>query len=139
MFENILLAVDGSEHAHEAAKVAGDLARLSGGTLRVVTAFEKLSRHLGEPNLSHAIAERMEKAEQILSEATERIGEIPGDCETEALEGDPAETILRVADTFDVDIIIMGTRGLGDMRSLILGSQSHKVVSAATCPVMLVR
>ena len=56
-----------------------------------------------------------------------------------ALEGDPAETILRAADTFDVDIIIMGTRGLGDMRSLILGSQSHKVVSAATCPVMLVR
>lgn len=139
MFDTILLAVDGSDHAHEAAKVAGDLARLSGGTLRVITAFEKLSRHLGEPNLSNAIAERMEKADQILSEATERIGEIPGNCETEALEGDPAETILRVADTFDVDLIIMGTRGMGDMRSLILGSQSHKVVSAASCPVMLVR
>lgn len=139
MFDNILLAADGSDHAREAAKVAGDLARLSGGTLRVVTAFERLSRYLGEPNLSQAIAERMEKADKILSDAIERVGEIPGNCETEALEGDPAETILRVAETYDVDLIIMGTRGMGDMRSLILGSQSHKVVSAASCPVMLVR
>ena len=139
MFDNILLAVDGSDHAHEAARVAGNLARLSGGTLRVVTAFEKLSRHLGEPNLSQAIAERMEKADKILADATEEVGEIPGNYETETLEGDPAETILRVVDTFDIDIIIMGTRGLGDMRSLILGSQSHKVVSGASCPVMLVR
>ena len=111
MFDNILLAADGSDHAREAAKVAGDLSRLSGGTLRVVTAFERLSRHLGEPNLSQAIAERMEKADKI----------------------------LRVAETYNVDLIIMGTRGMGDMRSLILGSQSHKVVSAASCPVMLVR
>jgi nucleotide-binding universal stress UspA family protein len=81
----------------------------------------------------------MEKADKILADATEEVGEIPGNYETEALEGDPAETILRVVDTFDIDIIIMGTRGLGDMRSLILGSQSHKVVSGASCPVMLVR
>jgi len=55
------------------------------------------------------------------------------------LEVFPAETILRDAEIHNADVIIMGTRGRGEMRSLLLGSQSHKVVSEASCPVMLVR
>ena len=89
MFENILLAADGSDHSLKAAKLAGDLARLSAGTLRVITAYEELPHYLGEPNLSKAIAERTEKAQEILDEATKEIGEIPGFCETEILSGDP--------------------------------------------------
>ena len=139
MFENILLAVDGSDHSLKAAKLAGDLARLSGGKLRVLTAYEKVPSYLGEPNLSQAIAKRTEKAETVLNGATAEIGDIPGGCETDMLSGDPAEAILRAVDTFDIDLIIMGTRGQGDIKSLLRGSQSHKVVSAAPCPVMLVR
>jgi nucleotide-binding universal stress UspA family protein len=139
MFENILLAVDGSDHSLKAAKLAGDLARLSGGKLRVLTAYDDVPSYLGEPNLSQAIAKRTEKAEVLLNGATKEIGDIPGGCETDILSGDPAESILRVVDTFKIDLIIMGTRGQGDIKSLLLGSQSHKVVSAAPCPVMLVR
>lgn len=139
MFDHILLAVDGSDHSLKAAKVAGDLARLSGGTLHIVTAFDELPRYLGEPNLSKAIAERTNNAEKILQAAVNEVGEIPGDCESEYLEGSPAETILRDAETHNADVIVMGTRGRGEMRSLLLGSQSHKVLSEAACPVMLVR
>jgi nucleotide-binding universal stress UspA family protein len=139
MFEKILVAVDGSDHSLKAAKLAGNLARLSGGTLRVITAYEEVPSYLGEPNLSQTIAKRTEKAEEVLDEAIKEIGDIPGDCETEILSGDPAETILRVVDTFKIDIVIMGTRGQGGIKSLLLGSQSHKVLSAAPCPVMLVR
>jgi nucleotide-binding universal stress UspA family protein len=139
MFENILLAVDGSDHSLKAAKLAGDLARLSGGKLRVVTAYEEVPSYLGEPNLSQTIAKRTAKAEEILDKATKEIGEIPGDCESEILSGDPAETILRVVDIYNMNLIIMGTRGQGGIKSLLLGSQSHKVVSTAPCPVMLVR
>ena len=139
MFEKILVAVDGSDHSLKAAKLAGNLARLSGGTLRVITAYEEVPSYLGEPNLSQTIAKRTEKAEEVLDDAIKEIGDIPGDCETEILSGDPAETILRVVDTFDIDIVIMGTRGQGGIKSLLLGSQSHKVLSAAPCPVMLVR
>lgn len=139
MFDHILLAVDGSDHSLKAAKVAGDLARLSGGTLHIMTAFDELPRYLGEPNLSKAIAERTNNAEKILKAAIDEVGEIPGDCESEYLEGSPAETILRDAETHEADVIVMGTRGRGEMRSLLLGSQSHKVLSEASCPVMLVR
>ena len=139
MFENILLAVDGSDHSMKAAKLAGDLARLSGGKLRVLTAYEEVPSYLGEPNLSQVIVKRTENAEEILDEAFEQIGDVPGGCEQEILSGDPAGSILRVVDTFNIDLIVMGTRGQGDIKSLLLGSQSHKVVSAAPCPVMLVR
>lgn len=90
------MAVDGSEPSLKAAKLAGNLARLSGGTLRAITAYEELPHFLGEPNLSKAIAEQTEKAQEILDEAIKEIGEIPGVCESEILSGDPAETILRV-------------------------------------------
>ena len=139
MFDHILLAVDGSDHSLKAAKVAGDLARLSSGTLHILTAYDELPRYLGEPNLSQAIAERTDSAEKILKAAIKEVGEIPGDCESEYLEGSPAETILRDAETHNADLIIMGTRGRGEMRSLLLGSQSHKVLAEASCPVMLVR
>jgi nucleotide-binding universal stress UspA family protein len=139
MFENILLAVDGSDHSLKAAKLAGDLARLSGGKLRVVTAYEEVPSYLGEPNLSQTIAKRTAKAEEILDKATKEIGEIPGDCELDILSGDPAETILQVVDIYNMNLIIMGTRGQGGIKSLLLGSQSHKVVSTAPCPVLLVR
>ena len=139
MFENILLAVDGSDHSLKAAELAGDLARLSGGKLRVVTVYEEVPSYLGEPNLSQTIAKRTAKAEEILDKATKEIGEIPGDRELEILSGDPAETILQVVDIYNIDLVIMGTRGQGGIKSLLLGSQSHKVVSTAPCPVMLVR
>ena len=79
MFENILLATDGSDHSLKAAKLAGDLARLSGGTLRVITAYEEVPSYLGEPNLSSIIAKRTEKAEKVLNKTVNEIGEIPGD------------------------------------------------------------
>lgn len=139
MFEQILLAVDGSDHSLKAAKLAGNLARLSSGTLRVITVYGEIPSYLGEPNLSQAIAEHTEKAEKILEEATQEIGEIPGNFEAEVLSGDPAETILGVVEIYDIDLVIMGTRGRGGIKSLLLGSQSHKVISAVPCPVMLVR
>jgi nucleotide-binding universal stress UspA family protein len=139
MFKNILLAVDGSEHALKAARIAGDFARQMQAELRVITAFDPVPNYLGEPNLQNAIDERFEQARQVLAEALEQIGETSGELKTEILEGPAAEAILGVAEVRANDLIIMGTRGLGRLTGLLLGSQSQKVVSHATCPVLLVR
>ena len=140
MFKNILLGVDGSEHALHAAKTAADLARsMNSKILRVVVAFEAVPPYLGEPNLQSAISARMKEAETILAEAMKTIGEIPGEIHTEILEGPPAEAILDVADTRKSDLIVMGSRGLGRLAGALLGSQSQKVVRHATCPVLIVR
>jgi len=140
MFKNILLAVDGSEHALHAAKTAADLARsMDSEILRIVVAFEAVPAYLGEPNMQTAISARMKEAESVLKKATDIVGEIPGEVHTEILEGSPAEAILDVADTRKNDLIVMGSRGLGRLRGALLGSQSQKVVRHAPCPVLIVR
>ena len=140
MFKNILLGVDGSEHALHAAKTAADLARsMNSEILRLVVAFEPVPPYLGEPNLQVAISARMNEAEAILGKAMEVVGRIPGEVHTEILEGPPAEAILDVAKTRKSDLIVMGSRGLGRLAGALLGSQSQKVVRHATCPVLIVR
>ena len=140
MFEKILLGVDGSSHALRAAKTAGDLARcMKAKILRIVVAFESVPPYLGEPNLQAVISNRLVQAEEILEAAVKAVGEIPGDVHTEVLEGSAAEAILDVAKTRNSDIIVMGSRGLGRLTGLLIGSQSQKVVQHAPCPVLIVR
>ena len=139
MFKNILVAVDGSEHALKAARIAGDFARQMQADLRVVTAYDPVPTYLGEPNLQHALDERFSLAQQILDDASRQIGDVPGELKTEVLEGPAAEAILAVIEARGTDLVIMGTRGLGRLKGLLLGSQSQKVVSHASCPVLLVR
>ncbi len=140
MFNHILLGVDGSEHALRAAQTAADLARnMKSETLRIVVAYDSVPPYLGEPNMQTAISARMKEAEKVLQKAMEVVGEIPGEIHTETLEGPPAEAILDVANTRKCDLIVMGSRGLGRLTGLLIGSQSQKVVQHAPCPVLIVR
>lgn len=59
--------------------------------------------------------------------------------ETKSLEGHPAEAILKFAEEIDVDLIVTGSRGFGDIKSLLLGSFSHKLIHEANCPCLIVR
>ena len=140
MFNHILLGVDGSEHALHAAKTASDLARsMKSSILRIVVAYDPVPPYLGEPNMQTAISARMEEAEKIIKNAVNAVGDIPGEVHTEVLEGPPAEAILEVANTRKCDLIVMGSRGLGRLTGVLLGSQSQKVVQHAPCPVLIVR
>jgi nucleotide-binding universal stress UspA family protein len=140
MFERILLAVDGSEHALHAARVAAELARaMKSEQLRIVVCFEGIPPYLGEPNLQNAIDQRVLASNEILQQAVEAVGEVPAEVHTELIEGDPAEAIIEVAKTRESNVIVMGSRGLGRLAGLVLGSTSQKVVSHAPCPVLIVR
>jgi len=140
MFEGILLAVDGSEHSLHAAKEAGDLARaMKSKVLRIVIAYDGIPPYLGEPNLQQAIDARMKEANEILQKAQDAVGKIPGEIHAELIEGSPAEAIINVAKTRGSTVVVMGSRGLSTIAELVLGSTSHKVVSHASCPVLIVR
>ncbi|MFT3892423.1 MAG: universal stress protein [Anaerolineales bacterium] len=140
MFEYILLAVDGSEHSYHAARVAADLARaMKSERLRIVVAYDRIPPYLGEPNLQKAIDARVLESQEILQKAVEAVGEVPAEIHTELIEGDPAEAIIEVAKVRESSVIVMGSRGLGMLAGLVLGSTSQKVVSHAPCPVLIVR
>jgi nucleotide-binding universal stress UspA family protein len=139
LFKNILLAVDGSDHAIKAAQIAGDLARSMNADLVIVTAFDPIPGYLGEPDRQRVTSAHMSEGEHAMEKSQQEVGQISGKVEKELLEGPAAEAILHVAEARGNDLIVMGTRGSGGLKSLLMGSQSQKVVSHATCPVLLVR
>lgn len=138
MFKNILLAFDGSVHAQKAAQVAADLAQQYRASLCLVHTYDPVPDYLGEPFLQEAISRRTEAADEVVAQARALLGDWL-QLEVEVLEGPPAEAILRVAEVRQVDLIVMGTRGLSQLQGLLLGSQSQKVLTHAQCPVLLVR
>jgi len=140
MFEKILLAVDGSEHGYNAARQAAGLARtMKSKDFRIVVSYDTIPLYLGEPNLQYAIDNRLKDAQAILKRAKEQVGDLPCEIHTEMIEGDAAEAIINVANTRASDIIVMGSRGLGRLAGMLLGSTSQKVVAHAPCPVLIVR
>ena len=139
MFDRILLAVDGSEHALHAARTAAELARtMKPSEFRIVVSYDTIPMYLGEPNMQYAIDGRKSDAEEILNTAVKEVGSIPCEIHTEIIEGDSAEAIIDVATTRGSDVIVMGSRGLGRLAGLLLGSTSQKVVAHAPCPVLIV-
>ncbi len=139
MFQKILVAVDDSPAAKKAVNYAEQLAKLTHAQILVVHAYPKIPDYLGEPNLSQTIARHLEKAEELVEPMIKQLQDAGIDVIPEILEGPPADAILRVADAREVDLIVMGARGLGSVASMLLGSVSQKVLAHAKCPVMIVR
>jgi len=133
--------VDGSDHGYNAARMAADLARaMKSETLRIVVSYGRIPPpYLGEPNLQDAINARLNEVQEILHKAVEIVGDVPAEVHTELIEGDAAESIIEVAKVRNSSVIVMGSRGLGRLAGLVLGSTSQKVVSHAPCPVLIVR
>jgi nucleotide-binding universal stress UspA family protein len=139
MFKRILIAYDGSEHARKAAKVAGELANKMHADLWVVIAYDPLPGYLGKPNMQDAIDARLDVVQEETAGAIKAIGTIKGKLTKEIIEGPATDAILNVAEVREIELIIMGSRGLGRLEGLLIGSHSQKVVSHAKCPVLLVR
>ena len=139
MFKKILLATDGSPHAEEALKYARDLALRDDAQVIVVHAVPQVPAYLGEPEWQKLASRNVAEGEQVAGHAAENLRKAGVDVIVEVLEGPPADTILRVADVRQPDLIVMGSRGHGEMASLLLGSVSHRVLAHTHVPVMIVR
>lgn len=139
MFERILLATDGSSDAEKALEYAGELAIRDEAQVIVVHAFESVPGYLGEPMKDKIVERHVNRGRELADAAMQALQSRDISAETEVLEGPPADAILRVADTRDVDLIVMGSRGRGAMTSLLLGSVSHRVLAHADVPVLIVR
>ena len=139
MFEKILLAMDGSTHAEEALKYARDLALRDGAQLIIVHAVPAVPSYLGEPWRQQFISRSVTEGEQVMNHAVEELWKVDLAPIVEVLEGPPADAILRVADVRQPDLIVMGSRGHGELASLLLGSVSHRVLAHTHVPVMIVK
>ncbi len=135
--KKIFLPVDGSDHSRRAVAKATELARLSGGEVRVFHFQER------EPSRAGTAAfETTEAGSSVVNLALEDLqaAGVKATGETRAgLVGETAKAIVDEAGRFGADMIVMGSRGLSDFRALLVGSVAHKVVHYAHCPVLIVR
>ena len=148
VFKRILVALDGSEHANNALNVALDLAEKYSATILILsvlhpvyTLFGIESTFTSPSTLDEVLKAQQTYLENVLSGALQKAKESKPDVDisTKIVEGGPAETIIGTAQEENVDLIVMGSRGLGGIRQLLLGSVSNDVADKAPCPVLIVR
>lgn len=140
--DRVLLATDGSKDAMLAARVASDLSRKTGSELHVAHAWHYHVQGLGYPavvwtDYSH-IYEK--EARRLLSAQVDSI-ESTGDlvAEPHLLHGPPIDAILDLCEDLRPGLLVMGSRGLGPVGRIFVGSVSEGVVHHARCPVLVVR
>ena len=135
---NILLATDGSREAGLAAATAVDLANATNSDLHVVHVGELLPTVLAQTEVEPAQLER--EARELLDEQVRRVEEAGGTVKEAHLRlGRADEEIVDLAQSLDVGLIVMGSRGRGRIRRALMGSVSDSVVRHAPCPVTIVR
>ena len=138
MFENILLAFDGSDCSNKALAYASNLAEQYGAALLLIHVFPHTSDLLGYEDFEKLFAKRKSAGQVVLDNALVKLDKSNIKVRPELLEGPEAESILKAAQRSQADLIVMGTRGLGAVKGLLVGSVSRKVIHYAACPVMVV-
>lgn len=138
LFKRILLAVDGSEHSIRAVKYAIELAKKFDGVIEAVYVVDENTAKkdvLYATNKFDIEAKRKEKIKPI-RELLDQSDVVFG---TYVLHGEPGPRIVEFAEEREVDCVVIGSRGLNQVQSFLLGSVSHKVAKRAACPVLIVK
>ena len=138
MIKNILVPVDGSEGADRAIEKAVMLAQICAAKLNFLY-VANINQLAINAVLSDAILDSVTKAGNvILDRALEMV---PAGVTKESFSdtGSPAVVILDFAESNDIDLIVMGSRGLGVVKGVLLGSVSQYVVEQSKCPVLVVK
>lgn len=144
MFRRILVATDGSAHADRAVDEAIDLAQLANAQLTVMTVVPEpmtwmLAGGVGATIDGLAFSGQLEREFTTMLRAT--VERVPDDLPVTAVvkHGAPGPAILGQIDDGDQDLVVMGSRGRGELRSLVLGSVSQRVLQASPVPVLVVQ
>lgn len=137
--KKIVVAYDGSKGSHKALIWAVNLASRLGAAVVAVSVVKppEFSSSIDEVDEWYADGEKQYRP---LLEKAAVYGEEQGVfLQTEILKGHPAESIMRYAADRQADLIVMGTRGMGGFKILIIGSVAQKVVTYAKVPVLVVK
>lgn len=145
MYSNILVPIDGSKCSIQAAVRAVDIAEKYNGTVTLLHVINPSQlTGLGpmqDPPLitEHMVASLNEAGYAIINKTIGEIGATPVEITTEVVWGSPDRVILAQVAEKPFDLVVMGSRGLGAISGLFLGSVSDRVVHRAPCPVLIVK
>ncbi|MBU8908779.1 universal stress protein [Desertibacillus haloalkaliphilus] len=139
MFENILLAADGSSHSIRAADKAIALTKKNAESyltivyaVDVSVAKEDVLLHWG----GIGIDEQRKKKLQVIEEKAKAAGV---NYDLKIIRGEPGAAIVNFAKQHKTDLVVIGSRGLNKLQEMVLGSVSQKVARRVQCPVLIVK
>jgi nucleotide-binding universal stress UspA family protein len=142
MAEAIVVGTDGSDSAKRAVGEAIRLASALGAELHVVSAFEPLrgARIAGAPEGAAKVWQPLPDAdvEATLSEAAAGIRLKGVEAKTHAIQKDPADALVEVAEKIDAALIVVGNKGLHSAARRVLGNVPNQVAHRAACNVLIV-
>ncbi|MBC7132453.1 MAG: universal stress protein [Roseovarius sp.] len=145
MFQSILVPFDGSPNAKRALDAAIELARLTGGTLTILTVYRHHS--MLEASLSMVRPSDPGNLDDVMSAHAREVADYAkkhalaaGFTQVRAFvkSGPTARTIVKFARDHENDLIVIGSRGMGSMEGYLLGSVSHKVTGLSEVPVLVI-
>ncbi len=141
----ILVPYDGSEQASKALTFACDLAEKYDAEVQIIHVVPRLSE--GLKRWSEVEHVRLDEQAILRSEVDETLRQAKARAASLGVKnviaislfGDPAATVVEHAKAYDVDMIVMGDRGTGDLQALVSGSTAHAVARLAPCTCVTVK
>jgi nucleotide-binding universal stress UspA family protein len=131
VFRNVLIANSGKGHVEEMVRMLRDIPAVRQARLNLL--------HVVPEQVGESFTEHSQKAAGIAAEAVQRLGLNPSDVNTIIRQGDTKQTVLQVADEINCDLIVMGSRGMSRLQSILSNSASQYVFQLSTRPMLLVR
>lgn len=143
----ILVAVDGSKHSIKAVEYAAAIARPTGAKLllyHVIKPYQlpdALRQFAKNEHMATFDADLLRQGAKFLltgaRDAAHRGG--VSDPEVDIDEGPIARSITERAKSYKADLVVIGSRGMGDLEGMLRGGVSHRVETLAKCPVLIVK
>ena len=142
--KNILIPVDGSEYSMKAIDAAKEIAKAFNSKisiLSVVTPELKISSGRGSNVYAPGLLEELHKESlKMLEEAKKRFADMPNPVETFSEDGFVADVIVRFAEEKGIDLVVMGSHGLGALKNRIMtGSVTTRVLHHIDVPVLVIK
>ena len=138
MFSKILVPIDGSKYSDKALDYALDLAKKYSAQLILIHVVTRTIYYFTDGVPSGLAYQELEhEGEMILAKGDEIVKAKGIPSRTELLSGNPAEAVIKESE--NVDLIVIGCRGLTGIKAFFLGSVSSRVSRYARCPVLIVK
>ena len=136
--EKVMVAIDGSKNSLRAGKLAVNIAKNSGSQLIIMSVIVRPSYMVSQPQYFSAARRKLHKRwnDRVLKLARSEGVKVSAQI---LQSSSVVKSLLDFAASKKVDLIVVGTRGLGTFKRLIVGSVSSAVVYHATCSVLVVR
>lgn len=146
MYQRILVPIDGSATSDRGLEEAIIIARMTGGSIRLLHVLDELvfvsGFETGATYMTTVLPALRQRSERILAAGRERVAAAAVAVETQPVEcfaRRPSDVIVEQATQWPADLIVLGTHGRRGVNRLMLGSDAEQVLRMAPVPVLLVR